>query len=601
MYLSNLYTKLKERAGSSEGTPGPQPSQNVTADQIKTVQRHPVTKDTNTGIDVSYWLWGASIYPKAKNQNKESEVPTDAEAKDGYATAMDILLKNPDMSASTLLNYLKAQGLDIVLKQEPVIEDKPVEEADTASAQPTGILAGKKKEASISFTSKFVRLQESAASDDGIGPTRFDVILLQEGLGNLKDTYYYTKEALNSAVPIFEGKKIYADHPSATDEQVRPERSVRDVLGHFENIHVEESEDGRSQLCGEVVILADKPFEWARGLMRHAVEFSKKYPDKEFIGLSINASGDAEEVSIDDFIKENDIPKSILPKLLTAKEQGSEFVHPVRAIVDAVSCDMVTEAGAGGRILDLLEKEFTMSKNKKKVIESDEKEKKEAAPEAPKKDEGHDDADKDKELITSMIKKHLGDEDAANEEVHEAYAEALKCAKETGLEGEEAHQAAALSMRLGKHMAGKKKDEAEEPKDEPKDDGDEDDKKESKEEETKESEEKEETKESALVKAVGKIAFLESELRAFRAKEHLEKLLKESKLPVKSTDLFRGLVESEKWKTAQEIEKQFKVFKKTIETNKAGEAEPTFDYFLNTEKTAEVKSEKSLSFDDCLS
>ena len=96
--------------------------------------------------------------------------------------------------------------------------------------------------------------------------------------------------------------------------------------------------------------------------MRHAVEYAKKFPDKEFVGLSINASGDSGEMSLDEFLKETKVPDSVLPKLMKAKEQGAQTIRPVTAISEAVSCDMVTEAGAGGKILDMIEKEKSHGK-----------------------------------------------------------------------------------------------------------------------------------------------------------------------------------------------------------------------------------------------
>lgn len=192
------------------------------------------------------------------------------------------------------------------------------------------------------------------AADKGIGTTRFRAVMLQEGLGNFGDAYYYSKSALDSAAPVFEGKKIYADHPSAIDEQVRPERSVRDVLGHFENVHVEQLDDGRSQLIGDVVILPDDSFAWARSLMGHAVAFHEKFPDKEFIGLSINASGDAEPTKLAEFMK-SELPESVMTKLSEAVGKGIDEIKIVSALTEAVSCDLVTEAGAGGSVTNLIE------------------------------------------------------------------------------------------------------------------------------------------------------------------------------------------------------------------------------------------------------
>gem|GEM_PF-5816895 len=295
------------------------------------------------GIDAQNWFYGAAkgMKDNAPTVNEiDSSSIKDTASVDGEAAARAILTKDPTINASTFFNTLIAQGIGFIKTTKP-------QEADNSTANTQFMRQSSKPK--MKFLCSFI---ERAASDDGIGHTKFSVILLQEGLGNLKDAFYYSKEALDSAIPIFEGKKIYADHPSSTDEQSRPERSVRDVLGHFQNIHVESDDKGRAQLCGEVCILGDKEYEWARGLMRHSVEYSKKYPDKDFIGLSINAAGDAEERDIDSLIESS--PESAQLKLINAKKEGLTSVRYVTQIADAVSCDMVTEAGAGGRIINFL-------------------------------------------------------------------------------------------------------------------------------------------------------------------------------------------------------------------------------------------------------
>ena len=102
--------------------------------------------------------------------------------------------------------------------------------------------------------------------------------------------------------------------------------------------------------------------------MEHAVEFAKKYPDKDFVGLSINANGDAQEISIDDLINRG-VPESTLAKLQKAKESNIDTVKIVSVITDAVSCDLVTEAGAGGKVLQLLESEIEAMDTEKTDIE----------------------------------------------------------------------------------------------------------------------------------------------------------------------------------------------------------------------------------------
>jgi hypothetical protein len=142
-----------------------------------------------------------------------------------------------------------------------------------------------------------------------------------------------------------------------TEEQDRPERSVRDIIGHFENVHIEEGADTTAMLVADLIIPHTQHFEWARTLVASAINFAKKYPDRELVGLSINASGDAKPVGIEEFSKASRVPDSVKPKLLKAMEAGVKQVRVVSNIKDAVSVDLVTEPGARGKILEFIESE----------------------------------------------------------------------------------------------------------------------------------------------------------------------------------------------------------------------------------------------------
>ena len=222
-------------------------------------------------------------------------------------------------------------------------------EADSGSMVPLMTVKGTKKESTFKIMSS--RFREAKVQDKT--PTKFRVVLLEEGMGNSHDVYYYTKEALESAVDIFTGLKIMADHPTAEEENIRPERSTRDILGHYENLAVEEGDNGQHWLCGDVDILPSEDCAWARARMVRAIENAEKFPGRDFIGLSINASGPSEKTPIQDVI---DIaPEGAKPKLIEAQNNGVEIVKLVKQINRAVSCDLVTEAGAGGKILNIIE------------------------------------------------------------------------------------------------------------------------------------------------------------------------------------------------------------------------------------------------------
>jgi hypothetical protein len=598
-----------------------------------------------------------------------------AVADDGDQAVREMLVQNPEINGSTLYNLIKSQGLKVVKEADagssntaalrdmghaegakgipPEKYDSCVDQVRDKVDNPYALcnwslgrvygermrqVMAKKKEAVVAKESAArliepsqsvmtfrSRLTEAAASDDGIGYTRFRVVLIQEGMGNLKDAYYYSRAALESAVPVFEGKKIYADHPTSVEESVRPERSVKDVLGHFENVALVEADDGRAMLEADVVILPDEPYRWARALMRHSVEYAKKYPDKDFVGLSINASGDAEPMPISKLM-EMQLPESSMLKVKQAQAEGVESVKVVSAIREAVSCDLVTEAGAGGRVLDMIEKEKVMAKKQKhqegahKELDAEKKEaghpagaaEAEAKAEAkaveqeiPAEPAAHADEEQDKELIRKMIAEYLGEEMMDEEEVMQMAKEAYEAYREMGYEADKAMEAAGHAMKLAKHMSGKQAEKKESEGEEKKEaceqdakhvdvivDGDHN----GDEEKPEAEEEKPEVKESAVVlKLKAEVAALREQMRSITVERHLEQTLRESGLPRSVTGVFREHLGTPK--TTKEIDEKFKLF---LETYKATKGSVTDDlpFVISSEK--HERGEVKVTFADCL-
>lgn len=225
-------------------------------------------------------------------------------------------------------------------------------ECDSSSMTPLVTVPGQKKKRESKLTIVGQKFREARAGAAGSIPNRFRVVLIEEGMGNSNDCYYYTKDALESGVDIFTGLKIMVDHPSMTEEETRPERSTRDVIGHYENLKVEIAPDGQAQLCADINILPIPATELQRAQMVRAVENAGKFPDRDFVGLSINASGPSQETPIDDVMKM--APDGAKQKLVDAQAEGVETVKIVSKINRAVSCDLVTEAGAGGKILNII-------------------------------------------------------------------------------------------------------------------------------------------------------------------------------------------------------------------------------------------------------
>lgn len=586
-------------------THGIRPVQKVAQSKLAGLLKKPAPiADKTYGIVSDKWFWASAFNPlKSPPSNPLSPDSSQAKASkdlnvDANDQVKDLISKNPKMNVATFLNTLKQKGLAIV-----DIKPDTGKEADSASSNAPSVRAGVKKNESepiMEMNFRATKFKETVNDSDDKKGTVFSTVLIQEGLGNLRDGYWYSKEALASAIPVFEGKKIYADHPSADDDENRPERSVRDILGHFENVHVEEESDGRHNLTADVCIQPEQQYDWARGLMKQAIAYAEKYPDKEYVGLSINAAGDSSESPIEDFMNQNELPKSCVPKLMKAMEQGLETVNVVNVIENAVSIDLVTEPGAGGKILKLIEEE-SMKRQKKS--------KKEAAKHPAEEEEthrqdggddggdggddgGHDDADQDKKLMKSMLKKHLGDKSDGSDEEVEMYKQAYEAHKEMGKDDDDAHEAAGDAMKLAKHMAAKQA-EAEGEEEEHEEDAHVDGKTGYK--FTQSESESESAMESEVLSLKAEVAKLRETARRNDLEKHIEKLCAKSGLPHSATDLYRAHVKEHGVNTVERANKLWKTF---TETYKAAGGEAG-SYVISTEKQM-IEGNGAVSFSDCL-
>ena len=204
--------------------------------EAKTGQIGAKPDDQNGGIKTTHWFWGASqriqhavdkkqVTREAGDDDLGDDKP-DQEIKPETSAEKELnelLIENPSMVAAALPQAMAAKGLKVVKTVEAfkrlfprgvtrVQESKlqlfgkgrlrpaKKKEANSASA-----FAQVTREAKLEF--KATNLRESIG-DDGVGPTRFKVILLQEGMGNFGDAFYYHRDALESAVPVFTGSII---------------------------------------------------------------------------------------------------------------------------------------------------------------------------------------------------------------------------------------------------------------------------------------------------------------------------------------------------------------------------------------------------------
>lgn len=405
--------------------------------------------------------------------------------------------------------------------------------------------------------------------------SKFEAILIQEGLGSLATAFYYSKDCLKNSYQVFEGKKIYADHPTSIEEQTRPERSVRDILGYFENVRYQEN-DGRGAIVADLVLVDSDHTGWAKSLVMEALEYAKKYPNRNFVGLSINADGEFEVADLDEIL-EKEKNQKIKEKLLKAKENGIENVKVVTRFVDAVSCDLVTEPGADGKILNLKEGDKKMKQDEMK----------------------HEDEQQDIELIKKLLKEYLGEE---SEECDiEAALEVYQAIKTDHKEKKEAIKHAAEAIKAAKKIAQKQKENKENEESEESEEA----KHAKQSEESEESEENEEAgkhKESTIVRLQKEVAELKGKLAKLQeAKERmeLEKLIDNKLAKVVEDKLKKEIKESAlKIKEKNAALAMVEAFLKGY-TSKTKEA-AKIDFFTSVEKDFSISTEKKINLSDCL-
>ena len=141
---------------------------------------------------------------------------------------------------------------------------------------------------------------------------RAQVIVVKSGFNESKDRYYPV-EVLKRDYGIFEGMKMYADHPTDEEDKARPERSIKDWVATLTEVTCDEN--------GVVTGIAEIVEPW---LMQKLASLRDKSMLSE-MGISINAVGSASKGTI----------------------EGKETLV-IEKLVACRSVDFVTEPGAGG-------------------------------------------------------------------------------------------------------------------------------------------------------------------------------------------------------------------------------------------------------------
>jgi hypothetical protein len=152
------------------------------------------------------------------------------------------------------------------------------------------------------------------------GSARLAVQIIRAGF-NVSGSRYYTPTALEAAARRFNFARMYADHPTASEERERPEGSVQNWVGVLEAV----TYNPESQALSGTARLISPQFQEKVRALAQAGHLG-------LLGVSIRAIGAGEPAVVDGV---------------------DTFL--VTELLDVQSVDFVTLAGAGGQAVALLE------------------------------------------------------------------------------------------------------------------------------------------------------------------------------------------------------------------------------------------------------
>jgi len=163
------------------------------------------------------------------------------------------------------------------------------------------------------------RLVEAVEGSEGL---MWKAVLIEAGLSLNKRMY--KPEVLQASIPLFEGAKVFIDHPTVRQEHERPERSLRDAAGWITDPVWDVSVGSTGAVVGMLHLLKSSPIT---PVVQETYERNKS----DFAQLSIFGGGDQKFVG-----------------------EGSESYWDVEVIKAIRSVDLVTFGAAGGRVVELM-------------------------------------------------------------------------------------------------------------------------------------------------------------------------------------------------------------------------------------------------------
>lgn len=173
-----------------------------------------------------------------------------------------------------------------------------------------------KEQLSRQLVHEFTPLSESVA--EGFSRGIAEVTVIKPGFNSSRERYY-PADMLRRDYPVFEGAKMFADHPTDSEDESKPERTVgHEWVGVLKNVRASQEGD----VLGEAHII-EPWFQSKLAALRDANSLNT-------LGVSILAVG-------------RTAPQKV--------EIEGIKTHVIESIVSRRSVDFVTEPGAGGHVM----------------------------------------------------------------------------------------------------------------------------------------------------------------------------------------------------------------------------------------------------------
>jgi Mu-like prophage major head subunit gpT len=248
---------------------------------------------------------------------------------DDLAAAIHLVGKGGPSAKAHIIKRARALGLVAKLPADWKISESATSKLPDDGSSPAGLPDSAGQDVTIA---EHVELIEARVIPfpDGSGLESkhvVEVTLIRSGESKMGNVY--PADVLARSAPIFEGATAYADHNRRSD---LPERSIRDIVGRYQNVRAISTADGSTHLRSELHLLPGT--DWLFTLLSEA----EKHP--ALCGLSIDAYGKLDEAAT-----------AFSGKTTVA---GFNRVNSV---------DVVTRPSAGGGVLRVLQSEEPPAKS----------------------------------------------------------------------------------------------------------------------------------------------------------------------------------------------------------------------------------------------